>query len=47
MQFILVAWKSRSQRSVTLSSTEAEYVAASETCMEAIHVKQIIELVGI
>ena len=39
----LVAWKSRSQRSVTLSSTEAEYVAMSEMVQEIMFLKQILE----
>ena len=39
----LVAWKSRSQRSVTLSSTEAEYVAMSELVQEIMFLKQILE----
>jgi hypothetical protein len=43
----LVSWKSRSQKHVTLSSTEAEYVAMSETCMAIMHVKQLIEFMGI
>jgi transposase InsO family protein len=41
-----VGWKSRGQRSVTLSSTEAEYVACSETCAEIMHIKQILEFLG-
>ena len=39
----LISWKSRSQKTVTLSSTEAEYVAVSEVCMEIMFVKQILE----
>ena len=38
-----VAWKSRGQKSVTLSSTEAEYVALSETTCEILFIKQIME----
>ena len=42
----LVAWKSRGQKSVTLSSTEAEYVALSELVTEVLFVKMIIESMG-
>jgi hypothetical protein len=37
------SWKSRSNKSVTLSSTEAEYYGASETAKEEIFIKNIIE----
>ena len=43
----LVSWKSRSQKTVTLSSTEAEYVAVSEVCMEILFIKQILEFLKI
>ena len=43
----LVAWKSRSQRSVTLSSTEAEYVAMSELVQEIMFLKQILEFLKV
>lgn len=39
----LITWKSRGQKGVTLSSTEAEYVALSELCTEIIFIKMIIE----
>jgi hypothetical protein len=39
VQGCLISWKSKSQRSVTLSSTEAEYVAISEVCAEIMFVK--------
>ena len=42
----LIAWKSRGQKSVTLSSTEAEYVALSELLTEILFVKMIIESMG-
>ena len=42
----IVAWWSRGQKSVTLSSSEAEYVAASEAVAEMLHVKQILEGMG-
>ena len=42
-----IAWRSRSQRSVTLSSTEGEYVAASETAAEMMFVKHSLEFFGV
>ena len=42
-----ISWKSKSQRSVTLSSTEAEYVAISEVCAAIMFIKQIVEFVGV
>ena len=42
-----IAWKSKSGKSVTLSSTEAEYFAMSEVTKEIIFVKQLIETMGI
>ena len=47
LEGMLLSWKSRSQKSVTLSSTEAEYVAASETCQEIISLKQLMEFMSI
>lgn len=42
-----ISWCSRKQRCVTLSSTEAEYVALTEGAKEAVHLKDIIaELTG-
>ena len=43
----LVTWKSRGQRTVTLSSTEAEYIALSELCTEVLYVKMLLEDIGI
>ncbi len=37
-----IAWKSKSGKSVTLSSTEAEYFALSEVAKEVIFVKQLV-----
>ena len=42
-----IAWKSKSGKSVTLSSTEAEYFAISEVAKEVIFAKQVIESIGI
>jgi hypothetical protein len=41
-----IAWKSKSGKSVTLSSTEAEYFALSEVAKEVIFVKQIVDSMG-
>ena len=38
-----VCWKSKAQRSVTLSSTEAEWIALSEATKEIIFVLQLLE----
>jgi len=42
-----VIWRSKMQRSVSLSSTEAEYVAISEVTMDIMFVKQILEFLKI
>ena len=39
----LISWRSRGQKSVTLSSSEAEYVALSEVCAEIMFIKQVLE----
>jgi fructose-1,6-bisphosphatase len=41
-----ISLKSRSNKSVTLSSTEAEYYGASETAKEEIFIKNIIESIN-
>ena len=43
----LISWKSRGQKSVFLSSTESEYVAISEVCMEVIFVKNVLVFLGV
>ena len=43
----LISWKSHAQKNVTLSSTEAEYVAMSELCGEILFVKSILEFLGV
>jgi hypothetical protein len=42
-----ISWKSKSGKSVTLSSTEAEYFALSEVAKEILFVKQLLENIGI
>ena len=39
----LISWKSRGQKHVTLSSTEAEYLAVSEACTDIMFIKMIME----
>ena len=39
----LVSWKSRGQKHVTLSSTEAEYVAVAEACTDIMFIRMITE----
>ena len=43
----LIAWKSKLQDEVTLSSTEAEYTALSEVNTMIKHIKQILKFLGI
>ena len=42
----LVSWKSKTQQCVTMSSTEAEYVAMSMCVMEMEFIRQVIESTG-
>ena len=44
---VLVAWRSKQQKSVALSSSEAELVAASEAVKEVVFVMQVLNSVGI
>lgn len=42
-----ISWESRKQRTVALSSMEAEYMSIAEACKEAIYLKSLLsELVG-
>jgi len=41
-----VAWKSKAQKLVALSSSEAEYVAASAAAQEALYIQQLVEDMG-
>ena len=42
-----IAWKSKGNKSVTLSSTEAEYFAISEVAKEILFIKQVLESIGV
>ena len=37
-----MSWQSRLQKSVALSTTEAEYIAAAEACKELLWMKRFI-----
>ncbi len=43
----LIAWKSKGQRTVTLSSTEAEYIAVTDLCTEVLFIKMLLETMGL
>src|SRR5210317_372543 len=43
----LIAWKSKQQESVTLSSTEGEYTALSEVVTMVIYIKQLLDFLEI
>ena len=38
----VIAWRSRKQTSVALSTTEAEYIAACATCSEAVWLRKLL-----
>ena len=40
---IPIAWRSKSQKCVTLSSTESEYYALSELCSEILYIRNTLE----
>ena len=42
-----ISWKSKAQPLVTLSSSEAEYVAASELLKEIKYTMQILDSIGV
>ena len=42
-----IAWNSKKQNCVSLSTMEAEYVAMSEAIKEETHIKQVLDEVGI
>ena len=41
-----IAWRSKGQKSVSLSSTEAEYRAQSDAVTEVLYVKMMLEFLG-
>lgn len=43
----VIAWRSKGQKSVSLSSTEAEYVAISEVAMEILYVAGILKFLDV
>ena len=43
----LVFWKSRGQKTTALSSTEAEYIALSELCVEILHVRNLLTFIKV
>ena len=42
----LISWKSRGQKTVTLSSSEAEYVAVADVCTDILFIKKILDFLG-
>ena len=42
-----ISWRSKSQRTVTLSSSKAEWIAASEAVKEIMFVYQLVKTIGI
>jgi len=44
---LLIAWRSKSQAHITLSSTEAESVAVTDLCCESLFCKKILEFIGV
>ena len=43
---LIICWKSKGQSIVTLSSTEAEYVAATDITTELLFIKQVMKFLG-
>ena len=43
----LISWKSRGQKTVTLSSSEVEYVAVAEVCAEILFIKTIMNFLNL
>ena len=47
LQGCLIAWKSRGQKTVSLSSSEAEYLAIADVCTEIIFKRNILCFLGV
>jgi hypothetical protein len=43
----LVSWNSKKQNSVSLSTAEAEYIAASACCVQLLWIRQTLETLGV
>lgn len=41
-----ISWESRKQKSVTLSTMEAEHIALSEVCKEVVYLRRLLEHMG-
>ena len=41
LDLLLISWMSRKQKSVALSTAEAEYIAASMACCEAVWLRKL------
>jgi hypothetical protein len=44
---VAISWRSKGQKSVSLSSTEAEYMAISEVAMEILYIVGILKFLGV
>jgi hypothetical protein len=42
LRFVMISWARRKQKSVALSTTEAEYIAACDACMEAVWLRKLV-----
>ena len=42
-----ISWRSKGQKSVSLSSTEAEYMAVSEVATEILFIRSMLEFLGV
>ena len=43
----IVSWSAKKQKVVATSSTEAEYIAASEACKEGLWLRTMLSLLGL